>query len=140
MLREQAGPMQGVRVLLPRAAVARDVLPETLREAGATVDVVEAYCTHGASPETATQLRTLLDEGGIDVITFTASSTVEHTLAAVGPDAAQRLRGLTLASIGPITTETAHSRGLPISLTAEEYTVPGLVTALERHFSPASLT
>ena len=138
MLREQAGPMQGVRVLLPRAAVARDVLPETLREAGATVDVVEAYRTYGASPETAQQLRTLLDEGALDVITFTASSTVEHTLAAIGPDAAQRLRGLTLASIGPITTETAASRGLVVSLTAEEYTIPGLVTALERHFSTTS--
>jgi uroporphyrinogen III methyltransferase/synthase len=138
MLREQVGTMQGVRVLLPRAAVARDVLPETLREAGATVDVVEAYRTYGASAETAAQLRGLLDEGGIDVITFTASSTVEHTLAAIGPDAAQRLRGLTLASIGPITTETAEARGLVVSFTAEEYTVPGLVTALERHFSTTS--
>jgi len=138
MLREQAGSIRGVRVLLPRAAVARDVLPETLREAGAVVDVVEAYRTYGASAETAAQLRALLDQGAIDVITFTASSTVEHTLAAIGPDAAQRLRGLTLASIGPITTDTAQARGLAVSLTADEYTIPGLVTALERHFSPAS--
>ena len=64
---------------------------------------------------------------------------MEHTLAAIGPDAAQRLRGLTLASIGPITTQTAQASNLAISLTAEEYTIPGLVTALERHFSTASM-
>lgn len=138
MLNEHAGKMQGVRVLLPRAAVARDVLPDTLRAAGATVDVVEAYRTHGASPDVAQRLRELTDHGEIDVVTFTASSTVEHTLAALGPDAAQRLRGLTLASIGPITTQTAQARGLDVTLTAEQYTIPGLVSALEQHYSKSS--
>jgi uroporphyrinogen III methyltransferase / synthase len=132
MLREQSA---GKRVLLPRAAVARDVLPETLREAGAHVDVVEAYRTHGATPETAQKLSELIDAGELDVVTFTASSTVDHTLAALGVDGAQRLRGLTLASIGPITTDTATARGLEIDVTAEAYTIPGLVAALERHYS-----
>ena len=68
-------------------------------------------------------------------MTFTASSTVDHTLAALGVDGAQRLRGLTLASIGPITTDTATARGLEIDITAEAFTSPGLVAALERHFS-----
>lgn len=136
MLREQGDTtMQGVRVLLPRAAVARDVLPDTLRAAGAVVHVVEAYRTHGASPETADAVRGLLERGEIDVIAFTASSTVSHTLAAVGDDAAQRLHGLTLASIGPITTDTATAHGLSVTLTADEYTIPGLVAALERHYS-----
>ncbi|MET0390624.1 MAG: uroporphyrinogen-III C-methyltransferase [Polyangiales bacterium] len=134
MLQAQAGPMQGVRVLLPRAAVARDVLPQTLTDAGAIVDVVEAYRTYGASPETAAELRRMLDAGELDVVTFTASSTVQHTLAAVGPDAAQRLRGLTLASIGPITTDTAKAQGLEVTLTADEYTMAGLVAALEQHY------
>ena len=133
--REHGGDMQGVRVLLPRAAVARDVLPETLRAAGAEVDVVEAYRTHGASEETADRLRELLERGQLDVITFTASSTVEHTLAASAADAAARLRGLTLASIGPITTQTARDHGLEVDLTAEQFTIPGLVAALEQHYS-----
>ena len=135
MLREQAQGMRDIRVLLPRAAVARDVLPETLREAGAQVDVVEAYRTFGAAPETAQKLNDLIDQGELDVVTFTASSTVDHTLAALGVDGAQRLRGLTLASIGPITTDTATARGLEINITAETYTIAGLVAALERHFS-----
>jgi uroporphyrinogen III methyltransferase/synthase len=135
MLREQSQGMRDIRVLLPRAAVARDVLPETLRDAGAHVDVVEAYRTFGAAPETAQKLSDLIDQGELDVVTFTASSTVDHTLAALGVDGAQRLRGLTLASIGPITTDTATARGLEIDITAETYTIAGLVAALERHFS-----
>jgi uroporphyrinogen III methyltransferase/synthase len=144
MLRESAhsekhvSGMRGIRVLLPRAAVARDVLPETLREAGAHVDVVEAYRTYGATAETAQKLSQLIDQGELDVVTFTASSTVDHTLAALGGDGArngaQRLRGLTLASIGPITTDTALARGLEIDVTADTYTIDGLVSALERHF------
>jgi uroporphyrinogen III methyltransferase/synthase len=135
MLREQAQGMRDIRVLLPRAAVARDVLPDTLRAAGAQVDVVEAYRTFGAASETAQKLSDLIDQGELDVVTFTASSTVDHTLAALGGDGAQRLRGLTLASIGPITTDTATARGLEIDITAETYTIAGLVAALERHFS-----
>jgi uroporphyrinogen III methyltransferase/synthase len=80
----------------------------------------------------------MLDAGGVDAIAFTASSTVQHTLAAVGEDAAQRLRGLTLASIGPITTETATTHGLSVTLTAAEYTIPGLVAALETHYAQTS--
>ena len=131
----QAQGMRDVRVLLPRAAVARDVLPETLRGAGAHVDVVEAYRTYGATDETAQKLSELIDQGELDVVTFTASSTVDHTLAALGVDGAQRLHGLTLASIGPITTDTATARGLEIHITAEAFTIPGLVAALERHFT-----
>lgn len=135
ILAEQTQGMRDVRVLLPRAAVARDVLPETLRDAGAHVDVVEAYRTYGAAAETAQKLNQLIDQGELDVVTFTASSTVDHTLAALGVDGAQRLRGLTLASIGPITTDTATARGLKIDVTAEAFTITGLVAALERHFS-----
>jgi uroporphyrinogen III methyltransferase/synthase len=138
MLREQGDTMQGVRVLLPRAAVARDVLPETLRAAGASVDVVEAYRTEGATPEAAAYLRQLIERKELDVIAFTASSTVQHTLAAIGEDAAQRLQGLTFASIGPITTDTATAHGLHVALTADEYTIPGLVAALEHHYSQLS--
>jgi uroporphyrinogen III methyltransferase/synthase len=135
MLREHAHDMQTLRVLLPRAAVARDVLPETLRAAGAHVDVVHAYRTEGASEETVQRLRGLLERRELDVISFTASSTVEHTLAALGDTRRDLLRGLTLASIGPITTQTAEAHGLTVDLTADTYTIEGLVSALEQHFS-----
>jgi len=128
-------PLAGVRVLLARAAVARDVLPDTLRAAGAEVDVVPAYETHGASAEARTKLRGLLEKRELDVITFTASSTVHHTLKALGPDGADLLRDLTLASIGPITTQTAADAGLEVHVTATEYTIEGLVRALTLHFS-----
>jgi len=74
MLREQAGSMQGVRVLLPERRSRATCCPDLAR-GGGTVDVVEAYRTYGASAETASQLRALLERGAIDVITFTASST-----------------------------------------------------------------
>jgi uroporphyrinogen III methyltransferase / synthase len=128
-------PLAGVKVLLARAAVARDVLPDTLREAGAEVDVVPAYETHGASPEARMRLRELLQNRELDVITFTASSTVSHTLSALAPDGPDLLRDLTLASIGPITSQTAADAGLQVHVTAEEYTIQGLVHALTRHFS-----
>ena len=138
LIAEHPGGMQGVRVLLPRAAIARDVLPEMLTRAGARVDVVEAYRTAGASAKTKARLRELIEQRQLDVVTFTASSTVQHTLAALDGDAAL-LAGLTLASIGPITTQTAADRGLTVALTAEEYTIPGLVSALERHYSESSV-
>jgi uroporphyrinogen III methyltransferase/synthase len=129
------GSMQGAAVLIPRAAVARDVLPDMLREAGARVDVVEAYRTTGADAATAGMLKKLLAARELDVVTFTSSSTVEHTLSALGPDAARLLSGVTLASIGPITSETATARGLEIDVTAERYTIDGLVEALATHFT-----
>jgi uroporphyrinogen III methyltransferase/synthase len=132
------GDMRGVRVLLPRAAVARDALPEMLRAAGASVDVVEAYRTLGAGDVTAQTLRDLVAQRALDVVTFTASSTVEHTLAALGAGAAEQLAGLTLASIGPITTQTALDHGLRVTFTASEYTIGGLVSALERYYTESS--
>jgi uroporphyrinogen III methyltransferase/synthase len=134
---QAAGSLQGVKVLLARAAVARDVLPETLRAAGAEVDVVTAYETHGASPEARETLRGLIERRGIDVITFTASSTVQHTLNALGSDGPKLLEGLILASIGPITTQTARDHGLDVQITADEYTIEGLVSAIHSYFAQA---
>jgi uroporphyrinogen III methyltransferase/synthase len=130
--------LSSVAMLLPRAAVARDVLPDTLRAAGARVDVVEAYRTVGPSHETAAQLRDLLEERALDVVTFTSSSTVTHTLEALGPDAARLLAGVTLASIGPITTQTAQEHGLLVNVTAKEYTIDGLTQALKQYFSESA--
>ena len=118
------------RVLLARAARARDVLPDTLREAGWQVDVVPVYETRPTSDEVVERLTRELTEGRIDVVTFTSSSTVESLCDRLGPDAARLLSGPRIASIGPVTTVTAVGRGLRVDVTAREYTVAGLVDAL----------
>ncbi|RYE88833.1 MAG: uroporphyrinogen-III C-methyltransferase [Myxococcales bacterium] len=121
------------RVLLPRAAVARDVFPDTIRAAGGEVDVVPAYVALPPGPEARERLRAWLAEGAIDIITLTASSTVTHLLDLLGDEAPALLAPLTLASIGPITTATAERAGLTVAVTASTYTLDGLVDALERH-------
>lgn len=123
----------GARVLLPRARVARELLPERLRAADLHVDVVPVYETVTASSERAAELRRLLPT--IDVVMLTSSSTATELCKLIGDDAPERLRDVTLASIGPITTKTAQDLGLDIAVTAELSTVPGLIAALEAHFS-----
>jgi uroporphyrinogen III methyltransferase/synthase len=125
------------RALLARALVARDALPELLREAGAEVDVVPVYATRRASPEKAEALRELFETGGLDTVLFTSSSTVEGVMALLGPDAPALLSRVTVASIGPVTTETARSAGLTVSVTAADYTIDGLLDALEQHYARA---
>lgn len=118
------------RVLLARAASAREVLPDTLREAGWEVDVVAAYETRPTSGEVVERLTRELAEGRIDAVTFTSSSTVDNLCDRLGADAVRLLAGPRIASIGPVTTVTALSRGLRVDVTARQYTVPGLVEAL----------
>jgi uroporphyrinogen III methyltransferase/synthase len=118
------------RVLVARAARARDVLPDALRAAGCEVDVVAAYETRSPPPESIARLARDLADGRIDIVTFTSSSTVENLCDLLGPRAVELLARPRIASIGPITTATASGRGLRVDLTAREYTVPGLVEAL----------
>jgi uroporphyrinogen III methyltransferase/synthase len=122
----------GPRVLVARAAKAREVLPETLRAAGWTVDVVAAYQTRPPGRSTLDALVHDLEAGRIDVVTFTSSSTVDNLCDLLGPDAVRLLSRPRIASIGPITTETARARGLRVDVTASEYTLPGLVRSLAR--------
>jgi uroporphyrinogen III methyltransferase/synthase len=125
------------RILISRAARARDVLPEVLRSSGHRVDVVAAYETHPASREAFAALETDLERGRLDAVTFTSSSTVSSLCDGLGPRAAERLARVRIASIGPVTTATALERGLRVDVTAAEYTVPGLVRALaESYESP----
>jgi len=79
-------------------------------------------------------LRSLILEGGVDVVTFTSSSTVEQTLAAIGDAGSSALAKLTVASIGPITRDTAQARGIRVDVMAESYTTDGLIAALAQHF------
>ncbi len=117
-----AFPLSGARVLLARAAVARDVIPVELTRRGAAVDVVEAYRT--VVPENlAARLAEAL-AAQPDWITFTSSSTVENLLAAVPTSA---LAGVKAASIGPITSATLRRNGIEPAVEASVFTIPGLV-------------
>jgi uroporphyrinogen III methyltransferase/synthase len=119
----------GTRVLIPRAEEARDVLPETLRRRGASVEVLPVYRTL-PDEQGIGLLRTALGDGGVEVVTFTSSSAVHSLVAAVGAEA---LRDCVIACIGPITSAAARERGLRVAIEAEEYTLPGLVAALEAY-------
>jgi uroporphyrinogen III methyltransferase/synthase len=126
------------RVLVARALVARDALPEALRRAGARVDVVPVYRTIPAAAEKGAELRALIGSGGVDVALFTSSSTVENVTDLLGSDAVALLAKTTVASIGPVTSDALTSRNVKIDVTASEYTVEGLLDALERHFEARS--
>jgi uroporphyrinogen III methyltransferase/synthase len=128
-----ADDIRGARVLLARAAEAREVLPEELTRRGAQVDVVPAYRTVRSAPE-AEPVRAMLRDGNIHVVAFTSSSTVKHFLELVGGEARDLLRGVVVASIGPITAEAAARHGIASDVVPEKYTVPALAEALIRHF------
>jgi uroporphyrinogen III methyltransferase / synthase len=115
--------LAGKRALIPRAAEARDVLPDGLREAGAEVDVVPLYDTVGEELAAST-----VDAiARAEYVTFTSSSTVTRFLDAVGDGMPN---GARVVSIGPITSATARERGLEVHVEAQRHDVDGLVEAL----------
>jgi len=120
--------LEGQRMLLPRAAEARAVLPDSLEAAGATVDEVAAYRAVAPDDEVLASVRERLRAGEIDWLTFTASSTVRNFVSAVGTE----VGGARVAAIGPITAGTARELGLDVDVVAEEYTIPGLIQAMIR--------
>ncbi|MDQ2901806.1 MAG: uroporphyrinogen-III synthase, partial [Acidobacteriota bacterium] len=115
------------RILIARAAVARDVLPAGLAARGARVDVVEAYRTVIPESLGAQAAGVFGAARPPDWITFTSSSTVSYLLRAIGP---AMLSGVKVASIGPVTSATARECGIHVTVEASEYTVSGLVDAI----------
>lgn len=129
--------LRGRRVLLPRAAGARVILPDELRARGAAVDEVAVYRAVRPAGADTTPLRAALDAGAVDALTFTSSSTVQNFVELLGHDAAARLRGArrpVIACIGPVTAETARAHGLPVDVVPDAYTIAGLAGALAAHF------
>jgi uroporphyrinogen III methyltransferase/synthase len=116
-----------VQAFASRAAVARDLIPAELAGLGAQVDVVEAY--RNVIPEGAAERAREIFSGERrpDWITFTSSSTVKNLIAAAGREL---LQGVQIASIGPVTSETARSVGLTVHAEAKQFTIDGLVEAL----------
>lgn len=125
--------LQHKRIVIARAAVARDVIPDVLRAAGAAVDVVEAY--RNVLPECAPeQLRVALDQP-IDAATFTSSSSVTHLAgAAEKAGIAFPLAGVPSISIGPVTSRTLREMAWPPAVQAQRSDIGGLVAAVVEHF------
>lgn len=122
--------VKGSRVLIPRAKEAREVLPEKLAAAGAQVQLATAYETV-LDDTGASDMKHMLLEGKIDIITFTSSSTVKNFAALLdGFDFSSLPAGVTVACIGPVTADTARELGIRVDMVAENYTIPGLVDAL----------
>jgi uroporphyrinogen-III synthase len=126
--------VEGTRVLLARAKMARDVIPSELRKIGARVDVVEAYET--VLPESSAQRLCAVVKHPHErphMVTFTSSSSVRNFMQLLegqtcpGPIG---LDGIRMASIGPVTSATLREFGLPVDVEAKEYTIPGLIQAI----------
>ncbi len=131
--------LKGVRILIPRAEVARDILPEELRARGADVTVAVAYRT--VRPEADGEaLKERLRRREIGVVTLTSSSSVRNYVAlfADRAEASTLTANAVVACIGPITAETAESYGLKVGIRAKENTVPALAEAIVGHFEHSS--
>ena len=131
LLKGLPGEMDGKRILLARAAVARDVIPDALSATGATVNVVDAY--QNVFPEKAPkQLRRALADG-IDAATFTSSSSATHLAdAAARAGLAFPFEGVKAVSIGPITSQTLRELGWEPASEADPSDILGLVVAVAR--------
>lgn len=132
--------VNGKRVLLVRAKVARDVIPDELRATGALVDVVEAYET--VVPEKSrARLRSLMNRANRrpHIVTFTSSSTARNFAELFGNTRARSLKNVQFASIGPVTSATLRELGLAVAVEAREFTMGGLIRAivLARYAEPS---
>ena len=129
--------VNGLKILLPRAAEAREVLPHELEKMGAAVDVVEAYRT--VKPEgSKKEIRAMLEKGDVHMVTFTSSSTVSNFMEMFEEEGDRLLKWmekLTVACIGPVTATTAKERGLFVRITPSEYTIEALAKAILDHFA-----
>lgn len=124
----------GKQFLLPRAKVAREVLPEGLRRKGGEVNVVPVYET--VRPEgDIDKIRNLLEKKAIDMVTFTSSSTVNNFAELLGREVlSEQLDGVAIAAIGPVTAKTIRGMGLRCDVIPEKHTIEGLTETMLRYF------
>lgn len=134
LIKTEAGKLAGKKILLPRAASARMVLPDALAQAGAIVDVVPVYETRPAKSDMA-EVVSLLEAGKLDCVTFGSSSTVTNFLDLLPAGLLARHPEARLAVIGPITATTLEKHGLKAHIQPSHYTIPALVDAIVQNFS-----
>lgn len=127
--------LKGLNVLIPRASVARDYLPNALQDAGARVDIVPVYRT--CLPEKLDRGRVAaMLSGSADCIAFTSSSTVRNLAQFFDTeDLSQALAGVVIACIGDITAKTAIDFGLRVEIQPEQFTIPSLARAIAEYFA-----
>ncbi|MEE4136441.1 MAG: uroporphyrinogen-III C-methyltransferase [Desulforhopalus sp.] len=134
--------VEGRNILIPRALQAREILPETLRGAGAQVTVAPVYqnCPGEGDQE---GLRRELHSGGVEMVTFTSSSTVRNFIEMLGITDQEELRrllaGVKIAAIGPITAKTVTDRGLKVDIQPEKHTIPGLIDAIVAYYNGGAI-
>ncbi len=130
--------VEGRNILIPRAQQGREILPETLRGAGAQVAVAPVYqnCPAAGDKEI---MRAEFVEGGVDMITFTSSSTVRNFLAMLDAESQEELQqilaGVKIAAIGPITAKTVTDNGLKVDVQPDDYTISDMVNVVVDYYS-----
>jgi uroporphyrinogen III methyltransferase/synthase len=122
----RASALKGVRFLLPRAEVAREILPDKIRELGGEIDVVTAY--RAVKPEIhGKRIKRFLKEGRITIATFTSAATFNNFMEIAGEDADSLLKDVAIAVIGPVTARAIEKAGLKVSMMPEEATIEAMV-------------
>lgn len=126
--------VKGQKFLIPRAKVAREIIPDKLRELGAMVTVATAY--ENVKPAVdAARAKKLFEEKKIAAVTFTSSSTVNNFIEILGQkEYKSLLEGVVVACIGPVTAKTAEEYGMKIDIMPKEYTIPALVEAMVEYY------
>jgi uroporphyrinogen III methyltransferase/synthase len=135
------GPIEGTRVLLPRADIGREVIAEELRKRGAEVVEAIAYRTVAVDQERdgGPDIYRMLLDGSIDVVTFTSPSAVRNFVELLGEEpAADLLARTVVASIGPVTAQAAREYNIQSAVVPAQYTIPALVKAIVAHFERSS--
>jgi uroporphyrinogen III methyltransferase/synthase len=130
----KARGIKGQKILIPRARGARKILPEALLEVGAVVNEVEAY--QAVKPSKSNESLEATLKKGIDVVTFTSSSTVRNFMELLSDRTV--MNGIKVAVIGPITAETVRDYGLKPHIVPQKYTIPALVEAIVEYFQRRS--
>lgn len=125
--------IKGQKILLPRAALARDILPQKIEKMGAKIDVVDAYKTVKPAARVK-EIKELFKKGGVDVITFTSSSTVKNFMSYFDAHEKGMIKDAIIASIGPITAKTVEEFGFKSDIVADEYTIERFVEKIIEYF------
>ncbi len=122
---------KGIRFLLPRAEIAREIFPDKIRELGGTIDVPVAY--RAVKPEVhGKRLKRFLKEGRITIATFTSAATFNNFREIFKEDSDELLKGVSIAVIGPVTAKAVEKTGLKVDIMPRESTVEALIEEIKK--------